>query len=401
MAESDFAPTLERHHRWVDGSETWKNWDVFIINPQTGKMYDATESVISIEYRSSFETAYCEFSIEFRKDSEAIELLTPPNWILVKGFIYGKAVFNFRNTNKSNGIYDEIDRAQITTVEATAGLEGNLVVSAKDPAWILVKDKIPYRMPKGTLTERLRFLEGRGLIKLARDMIATTHVIEPTRGGQVSVWEDIVSDLTETNFVEGKHYVLRHSKGQFDIVDLSRITNAWSFEVGQNLFSLKVSKSIEDFYNAVYVISSGASTLNDVIGDADEPNGTEIVVAASAIDDDSAVLFGKHYLIESETKTLRTPDAQKQAEYLLRKHNRIKQNGSLQSYSLSGLKWGDRIFVYEPQTRVVGQYFVRSVAHQVVNGMASMSVEIDFEKVVPDTIRVQEESFMDEFLGDE
>ncbi len=401
------APTISSHDTYNKGGFsvyiTTRNKGFFGTLKET--FLDISDFVVSIEYSYDFKTPYSTFKIVLYDSTALSPFLSAGNWIVVYGprwnntdiliggeldvdsnLSAGRGDFSNLSIAEEKSLFTEIDRGQITNIEKRVGDTELVKVTVKDPTWILHKNKLPVRLPGGTATERLRFLSTKMNIPLYEPLLETSHILGASRGGQNTVWEDIYLDLGETNLIEGKRYVLRQRRGLFFLQEITDQTFMWAFEVGHNLISLSLQQSIEDYYNRIYVLRNENSELDSLGGS--NASSLELPYTGFAVADDVDLQrFGEHTLVVNENQSEKTPTAQIQAEELLKKFGKIQQEANLTSFSLTGIRWGDQILIYEPVLNMSGVFWVRSGNHQIIAGKATMNLQVEFDFIAPEEVR--------------
>ncbi len=170
----------------------------------------------------------------------------------------------------------------------------------------------------------------------------------------------------------------------------------WAFEIGANVMSATKQMSIESFYNMIYVIGQEDTGLEEF---SLAPTGITLPVTGFAIDEETITYFGQHILTVSEELTTTTPDAQTQADQLLEDYGKVEEVFSLSTYSIPGIRWGDKVLVYEPTLDFAGIYHVMSVQHQWTAGSFLMTLTVKYDSPAPEEVRkIALQDLMD-FMG--
>lgn len=383
-------------------------YDIYVIQTLTGRIFDLSPFHVQTKISQDFKTAFTSMDIVFKGEIQLRDYLVPGNWIILYGPYYNNvdlrksfvpAPSSERNQNvMAKDRYSEIERGQIVDAEQQLGPDGQWLIHARDPSWLLAKNKIPVMIPEGTATDRLRFWENKGLIKLDGNLTETTHQLSATRSGKRSIWEEIQLDLAETNKVEDKRYVLRHRSGKFFIQEISVQQRMWSFEVGNNIFELAHRQSIQDYANVVYV-TNNQETSDSVLSefsaendDAENNESLEIPYTGFAILEDDIPRFGTHILVQEQEQVDIEYTGQQQAENLLKKFGKIQETALLETYGMAGIHWGDQVLIYAHDAEMSGVYWVRAVQHIIKDGETTMTLDIDFDYVISEDLRQSEES---------
>lgn len=414
----------------IRASETFRSgldrlsvYHLYLVLPISGRIYDVTDSVESITYSYDFDTPYTQMQVNFYSTTNMYRFLKPGNWLALFGPYYNNAdtvrTFDENGELKEHftvpetfSQFEEIDRAQIVSVDAEVGDQNSITVTAKDPTWILAKSVMPWRLPTGTLAERLRFIEGRGFLRLRENLIDTRYELPATRAGNSTVWENIQLDLGETNLklseeIQGKlaeagfegllnrpidqvRFVVRHRKGEYYIQEITIQHRHWAFEVGNNIMGLTRHDSIEEFYNEINVISTGDDLFAQFSGVEEGVSLKETVTGFAEGDQRSLQRYGRHVLTVEEEVPNDPVAAQKQAEKLLKRLNKVHSTANLTTYSLTGLRWGDQIVLYDPTVDVSGIYWIRGGKHTIQDGIATMALDIEFEALAPEAMRQEQ-----------
>lgn len=362
--------------------------DVFAHHPRTGQVWDITAFVDGITYQEDYETPFASIELSLVNPTNILSYVQPGMWISMHGPYfphYG-----------ARGTYQEIDRGQIVSVQAKMGDDKRASVLVKDPGWLISKNKIPYRLPEGTLTERLRFMEVRGFLTLDENLPDIDYVLAATRGGQESIWDDIMFDIGEINRVNEKKYVLRHHKGKFSVVDTENQVNMWAFEIGSNVLEATKQSSIENFYNMIYVVGQEDNPLEEFGLDS---ASITLPVTGFAANSDNITYFGQHIMTVSEQLTISTPNAQIQAEQLLEDYGKVEEVFSFSTYSIPGIRWGDKVLLYEPSLDLAGIYYVLSAQHQWTAGSFLMTLTVQYDSPAPEEVRDVALEDLASFLG--
>lgn len=389
-------------------------YDLFVVLPMSGRAFDLSPFQVETTIKKDFKTPYTELGIILKGDVLLRQYLAPGNWVFLFGPYYNNTdprSFNNigpttdRNQNIYKGQYAEIERGQIVEQEHVFQAGNNFTIVARDPAWLLAKNKIPTRIPEGTLTDRLRFWEMLGHLKLrggsvdtSHKLVETQHKLSMTRGGTNTIWDEIQLDLAETNKVEDKRYVLRHRSGEFYIQDLTQQQRMWAFEYGNNIFSLAHRQSIQDYANVVYTLSNqNTSPLDSFANPAVTPDTTtleslQLPYTGLAMHAQDIPRYGQHVLIHQDQNTDLAQTGQQQAETLLEKFGKLQETAVLSTYGMAGLNWGDQILVYAPDAQMSGVYWIRGVKHVIADGSSTMSLDVDFDYILPDELRIAETS---------
>ncbi len=382
----------------------FSKYSVFVYRPVTGEYRDLQDFVSSIEYSYDDHTPYVEIRVVLVNTTEVSQHVKVGDWLI----LYGPYMRHLSGTEESNELrttrsveFSEIERGQITSMVKSVGDDKTIIVTAKDPTWLLAKNSIPEKIPQGTLIERMRYLESLGYLNYKESAAAFTssYIIPGTRGGRDSIWEDIMFDLGEVNMTEDLRLILRQRRSEFFIEDLNDQEFKWAFEVGNNIFAASLYESIENYFNEVYVQSTEDGILNDFIGLSSDPVSLEVDVSGYASNQLDFPKFGRHILIVGSEEEGGIEVAQAQANNLLKRTNKIEQLLSVDAFNINGLKWGDQIIVFEPTLNISGVFFIRGGKHKISEAEAIMSLDIAFDFLLPDEVRNYQAESSDFLMG--
>lgn len=399
----DSMTTLKPSSLYAQGS-----YNLFVVFPLDGRIFDLTPFHVQTTITQDFKTSYTTLDVVLKGNDDLRHYLDPGNWL----FLYGPYFTNQdigtgksqpsapdtpQNQDQMKDRFAEIERAQIVESEQQLGAAGTFVITAKDPSWLLAKNKVPTMIPEGTASERLAFWALKGLIKLRGSLIHTEHIISSTRGGTRSIWDEIQLDLAETNKVEDKRYVLRQRAGEFYIQDLTTQGRMWAFEVGNNIFKLAHRRSIQDYANIVYVQSNQDTTAtsplapDEEFADQTDLESLEEPFVGFAINKDDVPRYGQHIRVEQQDNTDIDLTGQQQADTLLAKYNKVQQTAMISTYGIPGIMWGDQVLIYAHGADMSGVYWVRAIKLVIRDGSVLMDMDIDFDYVISDELRTIEQ----------
>ena len=426
-------------HKFTVGTEkvlSQDSFEVVVYNVDFDRMYDISNFVRSIQYGHDVSTGFATINVMVKNDPTIRHHLRSPNWIVLRGpyWSYGPseelrnelsgvqevnveeliantgltepeqiadAIATYRDQQRRNLIFDiterfndqmeEIDRGIIVEVKVTHGDDNTISVTAKDPTWYLTKNNIPYKIPEANLTNRLRVMQSLGHIHVREPLIVTRHIIPSTRGGERSLYNEILFDINETNRHDGKRYRLRHRKGEHYIDDDTRQDFLWGFVVGKNIMKLDTTYSMEGYYNRVYVIETSKDSytlLDEHLTYPDlPPLNDQVAIVGFAQNENDFDKYGLQSLTVSSGVSSLIPSAEYQSYKILEDLNKIEQTITLDTFSIPSIKVGNGILIYDPVLNLAGVYWVRAFNHQIRGASATMTINADLDYIADERYR--------------
>lgn len=404
-------------HEYESSSTLRKgSYSLYVYNVEANTMFDISEYVINISYSGDENSGFNTISAVVQNAVIIRPLLRPPNWIVLEGpywpsrieytdvqpredFREDPSMFG-RIEQRSGGSKREIDRGMIVDVTYNQGDNKTITLLCKDPTWLLVKNSLQVRFPQGTLTNRLEYLETSGHILLPDDIIRTEHEIKSSRGGETSLYNDIIYDINETNRVEGTRYRLRHRAGKHFLHDDTDQDLLWGFVYGKNIMGLSVKESIEGYYNQVYVTSSSSKTgvLNDLFDGSPYFNNYTGVANNPA----DWPTYGLHSTTQRAEQNRYTPNEQLQAFKFLERTNKPESTARVETFAMPGILVGDGVLIYEPVTGLAGIYYVRAFNCDIQADIATMRLDVQFDRLSDDRVRreIENDSIFGQLLSE-
>ena len=374
------------------------SFSVLVYSPESDSTWDVTEFVKNLTYKSDERTGYATIRLLLRNHVTIRHVLTPPNWVIwngpywssegpaiepVEAPVPGLEQFEPEYQEPIISPYEEIDRGIIVDVAYKNADASDISVTAKDPTWFLTKNSVPYRLPNATLTDRLAFLEQNNYINLRHPLLKTEHVIKASRGGEGSIYRDITYDINETNRAEGARYLLRHRKGRHYLYDPVAQRNLWAFEYGHNIMDSILMKSMEGYYNRVYVLQNQTGVDDPLIplladGSIDFDSENALNVGFAENEEDQAIWGLQIASVKANISSFQ-PTLAFQAFDTLQRTNKLEETVSINTWSVPGVEVGDGVLLYDPINNLAGVYFVRALQHTIGAAKAVMKIDADLD----------------------
>src|SRR5258706_4509374 len=203
-----------------------------------------------------------------------------------------------------------------------------------------------------------------------------------------SLYDIIITALTESRYIDGQRFVIYSDKGKIYVKKKVLPAKVFVFEYGENMFKVSLGRTLSEMKNRIRLYSNQSSGMNTLTGIIDQAvDGASNDIAVLQAESNDTFMQGKYGLI-SEILTRITPDryptAQSYSDHLLLIKRRVGWKGNIEGPNVNTMKWGDAVYVYEPLTQFVGQYYIVDGKHTVTRDKSSMSITMYYEDMLPE-----------------
>ncbi len=176
---------------------------------------------------------------------------------------------------------------------------------------------------------------------------------------QQSVYDIIISVLTEVTHKTGVKYMVRMIEGKLHIVSCNERQFSWRIDSDYNLMSGNYSESINEMKNKIIIMGEKDEYLTEVSNS------------------DLINLYGQLQKIEKVDKANKA-DANKIAAELLEDLGKVFQESSIECIGIPSLKAGDEIILNEIFLGLQGYFYVDKDAHSYTDGFHKMNLTLKY-----------------------
>lgn len=255
---------------------------------------------------------------------------------------------------------------------------GNIEYQVNDPLFFLSKNPDDYYFKNQTATQIIKAMADKCGVKVAS--LANTGAVFPYLYYPGALPEKIAIDTLErTRNANGKKYWFRYDPVKDGLILFERTIPAklWAFQLGVNLLSASKTDSIEELCSTVKLVNRETG---------------KVVTKTNA---DAQARYGKTQHFEEVNKD--TKDVDGKANELLAKLSKVTTTMNMAAVNPDGVMnqfyTGDAIYVEEPNTGMVGGYYIQNVIHTF---RAKGLIQLDFDLLnAPDLPAIQFEDATD------
>ncbi|MFH5187078.1 hypothetical protein ACHHV8_33345 [Paenibacillus sp. TAB 01] len=249
----------------------------------------------------------------------------------------------------------------------TIDAKGKMSVTAFDENIYLTKNTDSRKFISMTASSILRELCGQFNIPVG-EIADTEYVIPKLILRDKTIWDMIVTALTETRKQTGRRFLLSARKGAVQLTERGSKITDWVLEDTTNLLTASYSLSIEELRTKIKVIG----------GDEDK-NPLE----AYAENTELIAKYGLLQHLERAPSDLNLSQIEQLAAQLADEHGKIKDDASVEAIGNVEVISGSAVYVKDALTRIVGAFYVNSDSHTFENGTHKMSLTISGDENLP------------------
>ncbi|MEG1083984.1 MAG: hypothetical protein RSE04_06040 [Hydrogenoanaerobacterium sp.] len=225
---------------------------------------------------------------------------------------------------------------------------GNTSFKAYDPLFFLSKNPDDYYFKNQTATQILNTLAGKCNIKIAS--IANTGTVFPYLYYPGASPEKIAIDvLARTKDASGLKFWYRYDPVKDGLIVFERNIpgSLWAFQLGVNLLNASKTDSIEELCSTVKLVNRETG---------------KVVVKTNA---EAQARYGRTQYFEEVNNDIKDVDGK--ASSLLADLSKVTTTMNLSGVNPDGVMpqffTGDAVYVEEPNTGMVGGYYIKNVTH--------------------------------------
>lgn len=200
------------------------------------------------------------------------------------------------------------------------------------------------------------------------DIADTKYVIPKLIMRDKTLWDMMLTALTETQKQTGRRFLLSSRNGALSLTERGEKITDWVLEDTANLLSASYSQSIEELRTQIKVIA----------GDEDKKPLTVTREQKELID-----RFGIMQHLERANSDLNQSQIEQLADRLSQDMGVIKDDASVEAIGNVEVIAGCAVYVRDALTRINGAFYVITDSHKFENGIHKMSVTISGDESLP------------------
>ncbi|MEF2967470.1 hypothetical protein V3851_16710 [Paenibacillus sp. M1] len=196
----------------------------------------------------------------------------------------------------------------------------------------------------------------------------TGYVIPKLVFREKTLFEMMVTALTETQKQNGQHFWITSREGKLELRARKEQKGKWVLENGVNVLDASYSQSIEE-----------TRTQTKVIGG----DGEKKEISATAKDGELIKRFGIMQHLEKPDKDMTRSQMEQRAKQLLKDLATIEDEARIECLGISDVVSGSCVYVREAVTGILGGYYISSDEHRFENGSHTMSLTLSATDDIP------------------
>lgn len=221
---------------------------------------------------------------------------------------------------------------------------------------------------KKTATQIIKILCGEFQIPIGT-VADTGYVIPKLIFRNNTLWDIMLTAVTETRDYVGRKYVFSSKQGKLHLTERKEQLSKWMLEAGSNILGANYSQSIEDTVTQVKVYASNFD------------NGKQSVIHTAKRDDLISQLGVMQRVIEKGDQT--NAQAAQLARQTLEEGAVIFDEATVEALGIAEVIAGSSIYAREPMTGIAGAYYVISDRHRFVGGTHTMDLKLSATDDLP------------------
>lgn len=189
---------------------------------------------------------------------------------------------------------------------------------------------------------------------------ATGYIIPHLILRNMTLWDMIVTALTQTHKQIGRKYIVTSTDGKFVLREKKETRTRWMLEDGVNILGANRSQSIEDTRTATKVI----------VDDDKKP------LTATATDSGAAKKYGLMQHLEQADSRMKQSAIDQLAKQRLKELAKVSEEITVEALGNMDVVAGTAVYAFESMTELVGGFYVNADSHTFKDGVHTMDVTI-------------------------
>jgi hypothetical protein len=241
-------------------------------------------------------------------------------------------------------------------------------ISEKGEAVVIAYDENVY-LTKNTDTRKfVKMTAGAMIAELCKsfgiptgDIASTGYVIPRMILRSKTLWDMMVTALTETRKQNGRKFVVYASNGKLGLREKKDAAVRWMIEDGVNIIGATRTRSIEELRTAVKVVG----------GESEEKQ-----ITASEKNAALATRYGLMQHYESADSKLNASQLRQLAKQRLKELSTVKEDVSVNALGITDVIAGTAVYAFESMTDLVGGFYVNADTHTFSDGVHMMDLTL-------------------------
>ncbi|MGF7045679.1 hypothetical protein J2T13_000139 [Paenibacillus sp. DS2015] len=193
------------------------------------------------------------------------------------------------------------------------------------------------------------------------DIASTGYVIPRMILKNMTLWDMIVTALTETRAQSGRKFYAYAREGKLNLREKKDEIVRWMLEDGVNIITASRSQSIEEMRTSVKAIG----------GDSEDKPLVSIAKNAAL-----AKQYGLMQHVESADSRLKKSAIDQLAKERLKELGKVTEDVTVEALGITEVVAGYAVYAFESMTRLVGGFYVNADTHTFENGSHRMDVTL-------------------------
>lgn len=196
----------------------------------------------------------------------------------------------------------------------------------------------------------------------------TGYVIPKMVFRDKTLFEMMVTALTETQKQNGQHFLISSKEGKLQLLARKEQKGKWVLENGVNLLDASYSQSIEETKTQIKVVGEDAKKKE---------------ISVSVKDGELTQRFGVMQHLEKPDQNMTKSQMDQRAKQLLKDLGTIDDQARIECLGIPEVISGSCVYVKESVTGILGGYYISADEHRFENGSHKMSLTLSATDDIP------------------
>lgn len=325
--------------------------------------YLIDENIVSMRWREDAEVAGVEVDIEINnKDNFARTILAPGNWIFPqfldpttkKWRYFGPALFVWSRSESDNNTL---------TSNVVCMDEMGLLQQQGPQDWFFKKDK---KHPKGWRADQIaaKILYD---LEVPAKLFRTDYYLPYFYVKNHTPYEALVKAYTRDRQISQIRYRVQALGKKVVVLPYLKQSKRWEVTEGSNIISTERVESLEGLYTELIVLSRGQNFIH---------RGVRVVSG-------NVRRYGRRRKVITFDNNVRQSVLKATARILLSQTQRTQREVRVTAQGLLPLRATEAIYLRDTGAGLAGNFFVKSIIHNFINGEHTMDLVLSTTDIVP------------------